>query len=106
MVIVPQSVLRTFFSGAASDTGTSSSLQKQPLQIGQSRSPCSNSIQTEALTGGMRNHPTPLPAYGTQGTAQRLSWSPSTSGAVTFKRPLFRGSLLSETFPRYLPKNF
>src|SRR5689334_20649286 len=106
MVIVPQSVLRTFVSGVPSEAGDSSSLQKQPLHIGQSRSPCSNSIQTEAFTGGIRNQPTFLPAYGTQGMAQRLSLTPSTSGAVIFKRPRFRGSLLSETVPRYLPKYF
>ena len=34
----------------------------QPDQMGYWELPCSNSIQTDASTGGIRNRPTPSPA--------------------------------------------
>src|SRR5260370_9799464 len=83
-VIVATSVLSTFFSGTAGFTGISSCAQKQPVQIGYSVSPCSNSIQTKASLGGTRNSPTPLPPYGVQGSAQPHSLSANTSCILPF----------------------
>jgi hypothetical protein len=45
----------------------------------------------------------PLPPNGAQGIAQPLSLSPITSGTVALMRPIWSGSLMSVTTPRYLP---
>ncbi|MCP4655726.1 MAG: amino acid adenylation domain-containing protein, partial [bacterium] len=55
-------VCSTLTSARGGLAGASPSPQKQPLQIGRSRSPASNSTQTLAPTGGMAKKPTPGPA--------------------------------------------
>src|SRR3954454_20196888 len=103
-VTVAVSVLRTFICGSAIEAGHSPTPQKQPLQIGDSVLPPSNSTQTLAPTGGSAKNPTPGPANGVQGRAQTVAL-PSAAGAVTCTRPIISGSMLSVTLPRYLPKS-
>src|SRR5258706_3658959 len=110
IVIVAISVLRTLVSGMAGDAGNVSTAinvllshaQNPPVQIGKSELPCSNSIQTEDFSGGIKNSPTLLPAYGVHGVAQPVSLSPSTSCTVARILPNSLGSLLLVTMPRYL----
>ncbi len=60
-VSVMPSVFQTFIWGRAGKAGTSPIPQKQPLQIGKSGLPPSNSTQTLAPTGGTVKKPTPAP---------------------------------------------
>jgi len=76
---------------------------QQPLQIGESTSPFSNSIQTLAPTLGSALPVSLERPQGTQGIAQPLSLSPMTSGTVARMRPRISGSLTSVTVPRYFP---
>src|SRR5215216_6889401 len=105
-MLLPPSVLsRNFTYGGASSTGGTSAAEpnQQPDQIGYSGSPCSNSIQTPASFFGSAKKPMPLPPNGAQGIAQPLSLSPNTSGTVALMRPIWSGSSMSVTMPRYLP---
>jgi hypothetical protein len=47
-----------------------------------------------------------LPPNGAQGIAQPLVPSPYTSGTLALIRIVIRGSWMSVTTPRYLPKNW
>src|ERR1041385_5821924 len=61
--------------------GTSDAVpQKQPLQIGNSGSPCSNSIHTAAPTCGTNHVPDFLPVTGTHGNAHDVGTAAPTSG--------------------------
>ena len=82
------------------------SLYQQPLQIGLSGSPCSNSIHTPAPIGGTQKKPIggPVPAaIGRHGRAHVVGVSPRTSVTKAWSRPSSCGSSLSKTMPRYLP---
>src|SRR3954454_16315832 len=58
IVSLIESVKRAFICGTAGVAGHSPVPQKQPVQIGQSVSPPSNSTQTPAPTGGIAKSPT------------------------------------------------
>src|SRR6188508_512658 len=87
--------------------GTSPAMpQKQPVQIGKSGLPCSNSIHTPEPIGGTVNSPICSPATGTHGIAQLVGSTLDTSGTIAWIRPICIGSTLLTTVPRYLPKYF
>src|SRR6266404_7280300 len=100
-VILPFGVLRTLVSGFP---GMFFSAQKHPDQIGRFGLPFWNSTHTSAFTGGIKNRPTPFPAYGTHGRAHVESLSFNTSGTLTLIRPRDCGSSLSITAPGYFPQ--
>src|SRR5262249_55712409 len=91
--------------GAASaSAGTSATLpNQQPLQIGWSGSPCSNSTHTPAPICGSAQAPICLPANGKQGMAQLIGEAPCASATWQSSRPCCIGSTLLRTVPRYLP---
>ncbi|MCY1515906.1 hypothetical protein D9M68_505100 [compost metagenome] len=74
-----------------------------PDQMGASRLPASNSIQTPEPTLGSSTMPWPSPAKGAAGIAQPQGCSPSTAGTVARMRHWSLGSPMSVTMPRYLP---
>src|SRR5579863_8874667 len=89
---------------ASASAGTSAAEpHQQPVQIGLSGFPCSNSIHTPAPTGGMVNIPVCGPPSGRQGMAHEDGVVPKTSGTCDWIRPVFIGSTLLTTVPRYLP---
>jgi hypothetical protein len=101
--MVIASVFHTLTWGTAGAAGTWPAFQKQPVTIGRSGSPASNSTQIPAPTGGTANSPTPSPAYGTHTSAQLSRPSPSTAGTCTCTRPRIIGSMFCATVPRYFP---
>jgi hypothetical protein len=82
-------------------------VKKRPDQIGNERSPRSNSIQTVAPSSG-KALPVFLeePFVGKQGSAQPSASAPPISGAATRIRPSPFGSTVSITVARYFPKYF
>lgn len=82
-------------------------VKKRPDQIGNERSPRSNSIQTLAPSSG-KALPVFLeePFVGKQGSAQPSTSAPLISGAATRIRPSPSGSAVSITVARYFPKYF
>jgi hypothetical protein len=97
------SVLPRTFPFGHSLTGQPSEIQ--PVQIGCSHAPRSNSTHTKVPTGGTATLRRTHSDTDRQGSAQGDCWSPYTSGTVTITLPRITGSLLRTTLPRYFPKN-
>src|SRR5689334_6621638 len=91
---------------ASASVGGSPRPKRQPLHIGLSGLPASNSTHTPAPGGGTMYVPigTPVgPASGVHASHHDDGVGPSTSGTIHIKRPRSSGSTLFTTVPRYLP---
>src|ERR1041384_8433230 len=100
--------MQMFGSGgfASARGGTLPGAKRQPLQIGFSGSPASNSTQTPAPGGGTMYTPIggPVgPASGAHGSHQPDGVGPRTAGTRQIMRPRNSGSAFSVTVPLYFP---